>query len=235
MINAEDQTPCLAGVVILAGGASTRMGTPKAKLCLPSGETLLDYHVRQAAELNVPVMIADNERDFKVSSALLLNSISSPISYIVDYASTVNGKENHPEKATGGALVAIVSALQAVAKRVDASILGNKHKAWLLVISCDSLIPAKQLWQKLQPYIAQATEQSVICLTDHTHLYPLLGLYSLSLEADLRTYLDNGERQVMKFIQPQLQTVPLPNSWQQLTNFNTPEHFKQACIALTNL
>ncbi|SUD98919.1 NTP transferase domain-containing protein [Psychrobacter phenylpyruvicus] len=45
----------LAGVLILAGGLSTRMGSPKALLTLPNGETLLDYHVRSAARLGVPI------------------------------------------------------------------------------------------------------------------------------------------------------------------------------------
>ena len=35
----------LAGIVILAGGLSTRMGSPKALLTLPSGQSLLNYHV----------------------------------------------------------------------------------------------------------------------------------------------------------------------------------------------
>ena len=61
MINPIGNRPYLAGIVILAGGASSRMGTPKAQLLLPTGESLLDYHVRQAAELNVPIMVADNE------------------------------------------------------------------------------------------------------------------------------------------------------------------------------
>ena len=50
----------LAGVVILAGGESSRMGSPKALLSLPNGETLLDFHIRHAKRLNVPVMVADN-------------------------------------------------------------------------------------------------------------------------------------------------------------------------------
>ena len=68
----------LAGIVILAGGASKRMGTPKAELILPTGELLLDYHVRQALELSaavtntVPVMIADNGRKSKLRPSAVL-------------------------------------------------------------------------------------------------------------------------------------------------------------------
>ena len=103
-----------------------------------------------------------------------------------------------------------------------------------MVISCDSLIPATALWHQLQASIAQALNKSVICLSDDTHVYPLLGLYRLSIAADLRAYIDSGERQVMRFIKPTVHTVPLSKSWQHLTNFNTPEDFKQACAALND-
>ncbi len=234
MTNHLYQTHALAGVVILAGGASSRMGTPKATLRLPTGDSLLDYHVRQAAKLNVPIMIADNGRGFKVSADLLLKHENLPILYIPDYGSKLNAENSDKQKATGGALVAILSALQSIANLTDASTLENKHLSWLMVMSCDSLIPATALWQQLQTDIAPALNQSVICLSDDTHVYPLLGLYRLSIAADLRTYIERGERQVMRFIQHQVQPVALPKNWQHLTNFNTPEQFKQACAALND-
>ncbi|ALF60211.1 molybdenum cofactor guanylyltransferase [Psychrobacter urativorans] len=223
----------LAGVVILAGGASKRMGSPKAALMLPTNETLLNYHVRQALMLNVPIMIADNARGFTVDSELLANNPKLPIFHIADYDSTVYDTTitTNPND-TGGALVAIESALQTLVNLNDSTPIKNKSESWLLVISCDSLIPASELWQKLQPFSAQATDKSVICLTDDAHLYPLLGLYQLSIEHELRAYIDCGERKVMRFIKPITQAVPVPQAWLPLTNLNTPEDFKRACTTL---
>lgn len=231
----------LAGVVILAGGESKRMGTPKAELILPTGECLLDYHVRHALELeaadlntanfNMPIMIADNERGFTVDLDLSVGNSQSPIIHIADYASTPNDEQRD----NGGALVAIESALQTLIKLTAATINQKDVSSWLLVISCDSLIPATDLWQKLQPVISQTTDKKVICLTDDSHLYPLLGLYQLSIEPDLKAYIDSDQRRVMPFIKPLTQAVPLTESWQHLTNFNTPEDFQRACAALSDL
>ncbi len=239
----------LAGVVILAGGNSRRMGTPKAKLTLPTNETLLDYHVRQAIKLNVPIMIADNGRSFTVNAELLSSKPELPIFHIADYRSVsiIDNSE------TEGPLVAIESALQALASLNSIATQNNEHSSWLMVISCDSLITAHDLWQELNLYIdaaisddiattqpsapstIKATNKSVICLTDDSHLYPLLGLYKLDIESDLRAYIDNGQRQVMRFIEPMTQAVPVIKEWLPLTNLNTPEDFKRACAALYHL
>jgi len=230
----QQTTANLAGVVILAGGQSRRMGFPKAQLSLPSHERLLDYHVRHASQLGVPIIIADNERGFTVAETLFeqLTVNATPLLHTEDYRpATIEGSTE-----TAGALAAIAGAMQALVDLEESS--------YLMVVSCDSLITAPELWQALSPYCDlhgietedetndTIANNSVVCLTDDAYPYPLLALYRLELTANLCAYLDSGQRRVIEFIKPIAQPVLLPNEWLQLTNLNTPDDFKIACARL---
>lgn len=198
----------LAGVVILAGGESSRMGSPKALLSLPNGETLLDFHIRHAKRLNVPVMVADNGKGL---------CHDTTVKIIDDYLpNQQNGKGV-------GALSAMASAMNQV--------MSPYH--YLLVISCDSLIQAHQVFDKLR--YAVTDNQAVIYLKAEKD-YPLLGLYRTDLLIKLYDYLDKGQRAVMKFLaDKKIQTAALPNEWIALANFNTKNEFDLALNSLNEI
>lgn len=221
----------LAGVLILAGGLSTRMGSPKALLKLPSGEALLDYHVRSATQLGVPILIADNGQGFVTQ----IETVNSSVSHIWDYMPHGTNPEAD-SKHSAGPLGAIVAGMQRL-------LAGNESK-WLLVVSCDSLVNSLDIWQYLAeekvqslPNRATVTDEhdaqpKMYCLADNERDYPLLALYQLALTEPLKAYLDSGERRVMRFISPISQSVPMPQDWYTLSNLNTPEQFQAVCQQL---
>lgn len=233
----------LAGIVILAGGLSTRMGSPKALLTLPSGQSLLDYHVQRASQFGVPILITDNAQGF---STQVEDAVTSLI-HVEDYqpqSSHADAKHKH----SAGPLGAILSAMQQLLEQpvIDQTVLTNASdiSQWMLVVSCDSLISATDIWEQVTEFIATTAQPvvgasqrdvtqtacpQVYCLTDNERMYPLLGLYQLSVAETLQAYLDAGERRVMRFIKPICQHVAMPESWYALSNLNTPEQFKQAC------
>ena len=193
----------LAGIVILAGGESTRMGSPKALLKLANGETLLDYHICHAKNLNVPVMVADNGKHFCQNKSVKI---------IDDYI------KNDETSKGAGALSAIAGAMAHL----------PHHAGYLLVISCDSLVSAHQLFDTLT---AQSVQNADVIYVKSDKDYPLLGLYSLDLTDKLQGYLDNGGRSVMKFLsEVNVKTVDLPNDWVKLANFNDKDEFELALI-----
>lgn len=217
----------LAGVLILAGGLSTRMGSPKALLKLPSGETLLDYHVRNAAKLGVPILIADNGQGF----ATQIETAGCSIRYIQDYQPHSTNPEAD-SKHSAGPLGAIMAGMQ--------RLLADNESKWLMVVSCDSLVNSLDIWQYLTEEQAQnlsncATalngpnaQPQMYCLADNERDYPLLALYQLQLAEPLKAYLDSGERRVMRFISSISQSVPMPQDWYTLSNLNTPKQFQTA-------
>lgn len=252
--NLEAQS--LAGVVILAGGLSTRMGSPKALLKLPSGETLLEHHVRSAAQLGMPILIADNGQGF----ATQVETANCCINYIDDY----QPHSSYPEAAnkhSAGPLGAILAGMQQLLadnnsdngkdnySEAKSSEAGSK---WMLVVSCDSLVNALDIWQYLKAQASatqsvpasnsltttaimdkENTPPQMYGLADNDQDYPLLALYQLSLAQPLKVYLDSGERRVMGFISSISQSLSMPQAWHTLCNLNTPEQFQTACQQLS--
>lgn len=214
-----------AAIVILAGGQSRRMGSAKALLTLPNGEPLLDYHIDSAKAFNCPILIADNGQNLFNKDIDKEKSDNVNIKQISDYKLKGAQAQNQ-----GGALVAILGAMQ--------TLKGLPDDGWLLIISCDSLISAAMLWEKLRNEVALADDNNqsdIICLNGDRKILPLLGAYRLSLADELKMYLDSGERRVMPFIIPKAATVDAPKSWQALANFNTQAEFASACQAFHHL
>lgn len=242
----QSELPGLVGIVILAGGLSTRMGSPKALLTLPSGQSLLNYHVQRASQFGVPILIADNAQGF---STQVEDAVTSVV-HVEDYQPQ-SSHQDAKHKHSAGPLGAILSAMQQLlhVPISDQTGLTNDRNIsqWMLVVSCDSLVSATDIWKQVTEFIAttaqpvveasqqavtQTTCSQVYCLTDNERMYPLLGLYQLSVAETLQAYLDAGERRVMGFIKPICQHVAMPESWYALSNLNTPEQFKQACQSL---
>lgn len=190
----------LSGIVILAGGESSRMGSPKALLQLPNSETLLDFHIRHAKNLNVPVMVADNGKGFCQNKAVKI---------IDDYLPTDESGKG------AGALSAIAGAIENL----------TSQNGYLMVISCDCLIGADLVFAKL---VHQIIDEDVVYLKSEKD-YPLLGLYRVDLLPTLKDFLDNGSRSVMKFLSDRkVKAVALPNELVALANFNTLDEFQKA-------
>ena len=255
--NLEAQS--LAGVVILAGGLSTRMGSPKALLKLPSGETLLDYHVRSAAQLGVPILIADNGQGYEIQIEQS-ETANLSISYIDDYQPHSSNPET-ANKHSAGPLGAILASMQQLLADNDSdngkdncseAKSSEAWSKWMLVVSCDSLVNASDIWQHLKAQSSAnqslSAPKSLVTtaiidkgkaqpqmygLADNERDYPLLALYQLSLAQPLKAYLDSGERRVMRFISPIGQSLPMPQAWHTLCNLNTPEQFQTACQQLS--
>lgn len=251
--NLEAQS--LAGVVILVGGLSTRMGSHKALLKLPSGETLLDYHVRSAARFGVPILVADNGQGFVTQ----VETANRCIGYIDDYQPHSSNPEAE-SKHSAGPLGAILAGMQQLladndfdngkdnCSEAESPEAGLK---WMLVVSCDSLVSAWDIWQHLKAQSLatesvparnslattaitdkESAQKQMYGLADKERDYPLLALYQLSLAQPLKAYLNSGERRVMRFINPISQSLPMPQAWHTLCNLNTPEHFQTACQQL---
>lgn len=210
------------GVIILAGGQSTRMGSPKALLPLPSHQksyqNLLDYHIHHAQFDKV--LIADNAKGYYQYQPACPHIITP------DYLpSDKDGKG-------AGALSAICGAMMASQDL--------PQDGYFLVLSCDSLITADELFGYLlshelistnltSGHLACSPSQFEVIYLKGDKEYPLLGLYHSRLLPQLQAFLDNAGRSVMQFLKDKHTiAITMPTSWQVLVNFNTPKEFQNA-------
>lgn len=201
----------VVAVLILAGGDSRRMGSPKALLTLSNQnhhkQTLLSYHIDNAKLLNLPILIGDNGKGF-------LATKESQIIPIEDYIKN------------SGALSCLLNAF--VYCKED---MGNQvNDKFLMVISCDNLLNMCDVFE-LTANDLDGCHGSYLVDEISNKDYPLLGCYSLALYDDLKVYLDKGGRSVMKFLQDKnIRKVPMPQYWQDLANINTPDEFFRALV-----
>ena len=222
----------MIGLLILAGGNSRRMGSPKALLPLPTHQTLLDFHINNASTLNLPILLGDNDKNFLDKGFLKnTNLVNSSVVIIDDYIKNA------------GALSCILSAFYYCQNHFinhqDKSTDNNLSDNFLMVISCDNLIDVSQIYDLLKKCDLNNHHGAYLKDTLGDKDYPLLGCYSLSLYDELKVYLDRGERSVMKFLNDKtICQIPMPLSmptdWRNLANFNTPDEFRLALSYFKN-
>lgn len=97
---------------------------------------------------------------------------------------------------------------------------------WLYVLPVDVLGAPGDWLARLRAKVAE-TGAPWCGTLDGERLQPLLGLWSRKLSDSLTSYLDSGERRVMRFVNPWTdQALHLPAEF-QLLNLNTPKALQQ--------
>lgn len=195
----------MIAILILAGGQSSRMGSPKALLPLSNGQTLLDFHINTAKAMNVPILIADNGKGY-------YNAGQQGVYVIDDYLpSDDDGKGQ-------GALSAIMSAFTFLNKT-----------GYVLVIGCDTLLNANDIAHLLN----QTTAQVGYLKGKKDH--PLLAMYHSGILPQLKEFLHQGGRSVMQFLTTvECQTIALDDDYERFANVNTKDDFKLALESINN-
>lgn len=127
-----------------------------------------------------------------------------------------------------GALSAILPALQAAAAQGSGGVY---------VLSCDTLLLPEQVVDCLETARDSAAwRQGVAALQGGERVYPLLAHWSAALAEPLRQYLESGQCRVTAWLETvPFQAAALPEEWQPLCNFNTPEEFERAAAQAERL
>jgi molybdenum cofactor guanylyltransferase len=197
--------------VVLAGGASRRMGSPKALLQASEGTWLERAVARLEGAGASPVLVAGGEPAWVPPTA----------SYVAD------GRPGQ------GPLAGIESAMERSRAQGTAS-GGAASGRWCLVLACDlprlegeSLVRLLDARGPIDHSPTSDTSISVVAAVGPGGLEPLVALYHDSLLPDLRAFLDSGRRSARAFLDSLGTTVArveLPAA--VLWNANTPQDLR---------
>ncbi len=191
-------------LLILCGGQSSRMGSPKPLLMF-RGQTLIARQVHNALPCR-PVWLAADQ--VPLPGYRWRGIPARP-----------------PARKQGATLMPSVPAL------LEAEQQGY---AGLYVVSCDTLLLPEQLIALLNTAAEHSEfAQGITLLQDGMQLLPLLAHWSVNVAGSLHAAVESGNRRVQQFVRQQVhQTVPLPPEWAALCNSIRPKNLNAPCRLL---
>lgn len=191
-------------VLVLAGGASRRMGRDKASLLL-GGEALLARTVRAATEAT-PGAIA------------VVTPWPERYARLVPPASCHWVREDRTQTAGAGPLRGILQGLAYIRQHLQ-------QQEWVLVLACDlPYLSGVELtaWTQQLENVPPAT--MALLPRGQKGWEPLCGFYRQNCAASLATYWDEGGRSLQGWLQQQTAIAILQiEDRRTLFNCNTPE------------
>ncbi|AIL32817.1 hypothetical protein IX83_05365 [Basilea psittacipulmonis DSM 24701] len=100
----------------------------------------------------------------------------------------------------------------------------------IYVMACDTLLDPQAVIHLLDKAQTDSIwHTGIVYLKGNDKNYPLLSHWSIKQIPFLREYLEADQRKVQVYIGTQDHvSISLPEQWQALSNFNTPEAFEQA-------
>jgi len=95
----------------------------------------------------------------------------------------------------------------------------------------DTLLLPSQTFKLIEQAIQQNPASDMVYLAGERD-HPLHAAYRVDIAESLFSYLADGNRAVMKFLQQlEHQVVEIPNEWHDYLNFNTEDGFNKAIDA----
>lgn len=187
--------------VILAGGNSSRMGTPKELLKWRKG-TFLSELVSEVSAIGMPCLVISNTPE-RLAAELINESKVVVTSDLVPSAGPLSG---------------IVTAFRATEEEA------------LLVLSCDLPFMDREQIVKLCEYADGLTGWDVVAARAQGRLHPLCALYHRRTQPAWERALHDGQYRLMHTLeQLNVEATPegLLDEW-SVFNANTPEDYQKA-------